>query len=146
MNRFLSYWIPPIACAAIILSASTESFSSAHTNVWLETLAGLLPHPFGAVTREILNFLMRKTAHLIEYGILAALIFRAIRGERPSWRLRWAVEAVVLATGVASIDEILQTFVPSRTGTWHDVVTDVAGAALAQILIRAAQVLLFRPS
>jgi len=44
-----------------------------------------------------------------------------------------------------SIDEIHQSFVPSRTGTWHDVVLDMAGAAVAQILIRVAQVLLFRP-
>jgi VanZ family protein len=47
---------------------------------------------------------------------------------------------------VASIDEIHQTFVPSRTGAWQDVVLDTAAATLAQIIIRAAQVLLFRPS
>jgi VanZ family protein len=89
---------------------------------------------------------MRKAAHLTEYGILSGLTFRAFRGERRSWSLRWAIGAVILAAFVASIDEIHQTFIPSRTGTWHDVLLDAAGAAVAQILIRAALVLPFRSS
>ena len=79
-------------------------------------------------------------------AILGALTFRALRGDRTSWSVRWAIGAIVLATCIASIDEIHQTYTLSRTGTWHDVVLDAAGATLAQILIRAAQVLLFRPS
>jgi VanZ family protein len=146
MKRFLSYWLPPIAWTAIILSASTERFSSAHSDLWLLTLADFLKHPLAIATRETLNFLVRKGAHLINYGILGALTFRALRGGRGMWKMRWAIEAIAIASFIASIDEIHQTFVPSRTGTWHDVIVDAAGAAAAQILIRGAQVLLFRPS
>jgi VanZ family protein len=45
---------------------------------------------------------------------------------------------------VASADEWHQTMIPSRTGTVSDVVLDTVGATVAQILIRAAQVLFCR--
>jgi VanZ family protein len=147
MHRFLTYWLPPIAWVAVILTASTDAFSGANTAGVLERImVWLTRHPIAPSTLDTMNFVIRKCAHLTEYGILGALTFRALRGEETSWRLRWAVWAIVLTACVASIDEIHQTFVPSRTGTWHDVVLDAAGATVAQILIRVAQVLLFRPS
>jgi VanZ family protein len=147
MQRTLTYWLPPILWIAVILSASTDAFSSANTGGVLERIAAwLLGHPLAPAKLDALNFIVRKSAHLTEYGILSALTFRAVRGARPSWHLRWAIVAVVIAASVASIDEIHQTFTLLRTGTWHDVVLDTAGATVAQILIRAAQVLLFRPS
>jgi len=36
---------------------------------------------------------------------------------------------------VASLDEWHQTFIPSRTGTWHDVVLDGSAAVGGQILL-----------
>lgn len=147
MHRHLNYWLPPILWSAVILSASTDLFSGAHTESVLEQIfVWLLGHSVLPSTLDTINFLIRKSAHLTEYGILSALTFRAFRGQQESWKPRWAVGAVLLAACLASVDEIHQTFVPSRTGTWHDVVLDAAGATVAQILIRAAQVLLFRPS
>lgn len=143
----ITYWLPALVWTAVILSASTDAFSSPNTGNVLERIAvWLIRHPLAPATLDALNFLVRKCAHVTEYGILGALIFRALRGERPSWNLRWAIVAVLLTAGVASADEIHQTFTLLRTGTWHDVVLDTAGATLAQLLIRAAQVLLFRPS
>jgi VanZ family protein len=147
MRRFLTYWFPPIAWSAVILLASTDAFSGANTGSVLErVLVWFTGHPVAPATLDRLNFLIRKSAHLTEYGILGALAFRAIRGEQRLWSLRWSVGAILLAAFVASIDEIHQTFVPSRTGTFHDVLLDAAGATVAQILIRAAQVLLSRSS
>ncbi len=147
MRRLLTYWLPAIAWAAVILSASTDAFSGANTGSVLERIVvWITGHPVLPSTLDGLNFAIRKCAHLTEHGIFGALAFRALRGQQKSWTLRWAIGAILLAACVASIDELHQTFVPSRTGTWHDVVLDVAGAAMAQILIRGAQVLLFRPS
>jgi len=146
MRRFLTYWLPPILWAAVILIASTDLFSGSNTGSVLgQILRRLTGRRFPPSTLETMNFIVRKCAHLTEYGILGALSFRALRGEQKSWSWRWAIGAIVIAGCLASIDEIHQSFVPSRTGTWHDVVLDMAGASLAQILIRAAQVLLFRP-
>jgi VanZ family protein len=145
VRRELNYWLPPIVWAAVILIASTDLFSGSHTGSVLQRIAmSILRHRLPAETAATLNYFIRKTAHLTEYGILSGLTFRALRGEKRSWSTRWAIGAIVLATFIASIDEIHQSFVPSRTGTWHDVVLDAAGATIAQILIRAAQVLLFR--
>ena len=147
MHRHLNYWLPPVLWSAVILSASTDLFSGANTGSVLEhVVVWFLGHSIPPSTLDTLNFVVRKSAHLTEYGILSALTFRALRGQQGSWSPRWAIGAIVLAACLASIDEIHQTFVPSRTGTWHDVVLDAAGATVAQILIRAAQVLLFRPS
>jgi VanZ family protein len=44
----------------------------------------------------------------------------------------------MLATIVtASLDEIHQTFIPSRTGRWQDVVIDSSGAVLIQVALYA---------
>ena len=145
--RRITYWLPPILWAAVILSASTDAFSSANTGGVLEAIVSwLLGHPLAPASLDAWNLVVRKCAHLTEYGILGALTFRALRGRQKLWSWRWAIGAILLAACIASIDEIHQTFVPSRTGTWHDALLDVAGATVAQILIRAAQVLLFRPS
>ena len=145
VRRELNYWLPPIAWAAVILIASTDFFSGSNTSGVLQRIAlSIFGHRLAPETAETLNYFIRKTAHVTEYGILGALMFRALRGEKRSWSPRWAIGAIVFATFIAAIDEIHQSFVPSRTGTWHDVVLDAAGAAIAQILIRAAQVLLFR--
>jgi VanZ family protein len=147
VRRELNYWLPPIAWAIVILVASTDLFSSSNTSGVLQRIAvTIFGHQLAPTTAATLNFFMRKTAHLTEYGILGALTFRALRSENRSWNWRWAIGAIVFATCIAAIDEIHQSFVPSRTGTWHDVLLDAAGAAIAQIIIRAAQVLLFRPS
>jgi VanZ family protein len=147
VRRELNYWLPPIVWAAAILLASTDLFSSSNTAGVVQRIAlTIFGHRFAPATAETLNFFIRKTAHLTEYGILSALTFRALRGERRSWNPRWAIGAIAFAAFIASIDEIRQSFVPSRVGTWHDVLLDTAGATIAQILIRAAQVLLFRSS
>jgi VanZ family protein len=147
VRRELNYWLPPIIWATVILIASTDFFSGSNTAGVLQRIAvTFLGYRLAPANLETLNFFMRKGAHLTEYGILSALTFRALRGENRSWNARWAIVAIVFATFIASIDEIHQSFVPSRTGTWHDVVLDAAGATIAQILIRAAQVLLFRSS
>jgi VanZ family protein len=145
--HFLIDWLPPLAWAAVILSTSNDAFSSLHTGQWLQRLAGLLTHrSLAPGMRDILNVVVRKGAHVANYGILGALAFRAVRGDRPSWRLRWAIEAIGFVVCIATIDEIHQSFIPSRTGRWEDVLLDTGGAVAAQLIIRAAQVVLFRTS
>ena len=128
----------------MIFFASTDLFSAAHTGSILEQiLTAILGHPLSRERFDLLHFLIRKTAHLTEYAILGALLFRAVRRERAGWRLRWAVAAVAIAACVAASDEWHQSFVPTRTPSVIDVGIDTAGAATAQILIRLGQMLFF---
>jgi VanZ family protein len=144
MPRHLTYWLPPIAWAAMILAASSDVFSTAHTGGWIEIVISWLGRSLSPTALDLLNQILRKLGHVTAYGILSALWFRALRGERSRWNPQWAIGAIVLTALVASVDEYHQSFIPSRTGTWHDVVLDTSAAIVVQITIRAAQVLLFR--
>jgi len=133
----LVYWLPAALWAALVLGASSDLFSSKHSGDWIgEIIIRVVGHPLPLRQFNIIHFLIRKSAHLAEYFILGALMFRAARGGRGGWRGRWAATAVGLAASVAAIDEWHQLFVPSRTGTALDVVIDVAGAAVAQLVAR----------
>ena len=121
----------------VIFAASSDLFSAPHTGSVLQTFAtALLGHPLSDETFELTQYTIRKLAHLTEYGILAWLWFRALRGERREWMLRWAAIAVLIALIVATMDEWHQSFVPSRTSSPLDVVIDVCGAVLAQVFVR----------
>ena len=120
----------------LILATSTDVFSGAHTG---SVIATLFAHRLSPEALAWLNVVFRKSAHLTGYGILGALWFRALRGERTGWSLRWALGAVAIAAAVAGIDEWHQSFVPSRGASAYDVILDAAGAALAQIVARLFQ-------
>ena len=140
----MRYWLPVILWITVIFAASSDLFSAPHTgSVLEEVITTVLGYRLSPAAFEKLHFIVRKCAHLTEYGILGALLFRAIRGHRTRWHWRWAGAAVGIAGCVASVDEWRQTFVPSRTGSPIDVAIDIAGAAVAQIVIRAMQVLFF---
>jgi VanZ family protein len=117
----------------LILATSNDVFSGAHTG---SLLAALFAHRLSPEALASLNAVFRKSAHLAGYAILGALWFRALRGERTGWSLRWALGAVAIAAAVAGIDEWHQSFVPSRGGSPYDVLLDTAGATLAQIVTR----------
>ena len=51
------------------------------------------------------------------------------------WRMEWVLLGVGVTVITASLDEIHQSFIPSRTGRWQDVVLDTCGAAVLQIII-----------
>lgn len=93
--------------------------------------------PASSPNFELAHYILRKSGHVLAYGLLGFLYFRAVRSARSGWTLRWAVIAVVLAVIVASLDEWHQSFVPGRTSTPLDVLIDGAGATLAQIGARA---------
>jgi VanZ family protein len=136
MRPLLRYWLPPFALAVIIVVASGAELSAGHTREWLLAIVhAFLGHPLEGRRFELLHFAVRKLGHLTEYGLLGLLNFRALRGERRGIRGAWLIGAVALATGVACIDEIRQSFVPSRTGSPVDVLWDTAGAAIAQAAI-----------
>jgi hypothetical protein len=89
---------------------------------------------------EYWHFYIRKTGHVIGYATLSVLLFRAWRAtfpatDRARWRLRWASIAVLGTAIVASLDEWHQSFIPTRTGRWQDVVLDTCAGIAAQLLI-----------
>jgi VanZ family protein len=73
--------------------------------------------------------ILKKASHMLEYAVLAALIWFALGKRAPL--LVWS-----LAAAYAVSDEYHQSFVPGRQADPMDVLLDVTGAALAVLLLR----------
>jgi VanZ family protein len=127
------YWLASALWAALISILSTDGFSSEHTSrFFLPALRWIFPHA-SMETLEVMHAVIRKTAHLSEYFILSIFLFIAHRGGDGGWKLRWAIWAIVLCAGYASLDEFHQSFVPSRTASPWDALIDTTGASAAQM-------------
>ena len=127
-------WLPAIAWACLISILSTDTFSSDHTSlIIIPALRWLFPHA-GRETLELMHAFIRKSAHVTEYFVLSYFLMRALRGKNPGWKLQWAIWAVVIAAGYASLDEFHQSFVASRTASPWDALLDTAGASVGQVV------------
>jgi VanZ family protein len=75
------------------------------------------------------------------YFILSVILFRSWRVTFPRlstrWCLQWATVALVSTSLVAMLDEWHQSFLPSRTGTFRDVILDSTAGLVAQIALFA---------
>ena len=112
--RFVRTWLPVIVWSAVILSASTDSFSSDESRGWLAPVLGI-------DLASTLNIVFRKFGHIAVYAILGILARRADR------RLAVAVGIAVL---VAITDETRQSMTLLRTGSPWDVMLDGLSAWL----------------
>jgi VanZ family protein len=138
-REFLTAWIAAILWLIVIAIESTALLSSNNTS---RILYPVLHFLFGVdrMRFEVWHFYIRKGGHVVGYGILSILAFRAWRetfpaGGNPLWSVRWASIAVLMTAFVASLDEWHQSFIPSRTGTPRDVLLDTcAGIAVQGIL------------
>lgn len=79
---------------------------------------------------DLLDLVLRKTAHVVVFGVLLVLVVRVLLGEGRG--LRWSlVTAWVVTFAYACSDEWHQTFVAGRAGQPSDVAIDMLGATLA---------------
>lgn len=118
--RLVKLWLPVVLWSALILSASNDSFSASESRGWLHEL-------FGREMPYAVNYTMRKAGHILFYGILGALAYRADK------RIPVALGVVLI---VASTDEFRQALTASRSGTPWDVLLDLCGAAVAIYAMR----------
>jgi VanZ family protein len=82
------------------------------------------------------DFVLRKLAHITEYGLLTALWFWALSPSvRPPLRAALGAAAAI-ALLYAGTDEYHQHFVRGRHAAVRDVLIDLAGITLAVLLIR----------
>lgn len=80
--------------------------------------------------------LIRKTAHFLEYALLAFLIWWALRGDSKEWKWRWVFMAWMVTTLWATVDELQQGYISTkRTGSPWDVMIDSSGALTAMVLV-----------
>ena len=104
-SRVLTVWLPVFAWAAVIFALSSIPSLSTGLGTW--------------------DTVLRKGAHIAEYAILGALLYRAL-----------GREALALAAGIAyaATDEFHQRFVQGRHSSPVDVAIDAVGLALGMLV------------
>ena len=128
-------WAVTLAWAGLIFYLSTGAFGGSFTEALLRLILGLLRVTVSPATFDLLHLLMRKSAHLTEYGIFALLIYVSLLNEKElAWRPRKALIAVLIAGGYSLTDEFHQRFVPGREPSLKDCGIDTIGAIFAMTL------------
>ena len=132
-------WIPALIWLGFITIESTGALSSENTSRFLYPLLHFL-FRVDPVRFLMWHFVLRKAGHVLGYGILSILLFRAwcatipVFGN-PRWSIAWSRIALFMTALVASLDEWHQSFLPSRTGSIRDVLLDSAAGLAAQVLL-----------
>jgi len=133
MRRIISYLLVA-TWMGVIFFASTEAGSPEHTSRILVPLLRWLKPDIAPETLKAVQTVVRKIAHLSEYGILSLLMWLGRkmdtgRFRQWSWREFWIIIAVCAL--YASSDEIHQYFVETRTSSPVDVCIDTLGASVS---------------
>jgi len=116
LRRFLKYWFPVIAYAALIFI-------------------------FSSISQPILSVELfshfDKLCHFLEYGILGFLLIRALGSSGMNKAgLSLRIAAIVLAVAYGVTDELHQYFVPGRSMEFMDILSDALGAFTGQIFFK----------
>jgi VanZ family protein len=124
----------------LIFGASTDLMSSRQTSRFIGPILRWFDPDVSPRTIRNVQMFVRKTAHVVEYAILACLAWRVLarpdRSRPQTWRWSLAVAAWSIATLYAISDESHQHFVASRQGSVWDVLLDSFGAVLGLLILR----------
>jgi VanZ family protein len=102
----LTAWLPVAVWAAVIFTLSSIASLDSGLGTW--------------------DIVLRKLAHLAEYAVLGALLYRALRRE-PA--------AIALGSLYAVTDEVHQAFVSGRQGSPLDWLIDTVGVVAGALLL-----------
>jgi VanZ family protein len=86
---------------------------------------------------KTLNFYVRKTGHVLAYGLMSLLWFRAFRAQAHYGVWRACLWSLGLCLIYASIDEGRQWFSVTRGGSIIDIFLDMSGASLTALIAGA---------
>ena len=146
----LRSWLPVLYSIAFICFTSTTLMSGYHTQFVVDDVWHMLFGNWHLDWRGTVNLDGRKIGHFFGYGVVG-LIFRqawhqtlrvrAIRLGRTLRTSRLFMLSAVLSVQsvflVASLDELHQSFLPQRVGSFGDVLRDTAGTIFLNLVLLA---------
>jgi len=146
-KRRVAFRLTTMAWAVLVFYLSTERFGPDFSQGLVAQALTLLHISVSPRTFHILDVLVRKTAHITEYGILASLVYGSFAEQQPfRWRLRQAIWCIGIVGLYSLTDEFHQRYVPGRHASLVDCAIDIAGATIAIIMIFEARRLFVRDS
>jgi VanZ family protein len=125
--NLLRAWWPAAVWIVLITFESTDFFSSQNTGSMLYSLLTRLFGNIDFYNLLVFHHYLRKTGHVVGYGMLSLLLLRGWRatfGQTAALLGRTTLLSWLGTAFVASMDEWHQSYIPSRTGTWRDAVLD----------------------
>jgi VanZ family protein len=129
-------WALTLAWAMLIFYFSTRRFGPDFSDSLLTRVLAFLQLSVSSKTFAILSARLRKTVHVIEYGVLAVSLYGACADRDPfRWRQRRALWCIFIAAAYSLTDEFHQAFVPGRNASLADYGIDAIGAAIAVALL-----------
>lgn len=109
VKRIVVYWLPPLVWMGLIYFLSSFHKLQASPVSWQD-------------------FVIRKTAHFLEFAVLFVLYNRGLAKSTQLTRRKGLFLSLILTIGYAMTDEFHQTMVLGRTGKPFDILIDSLGA------------------
>ncbi len=109
------------------MSSKNGNDSNEMSNVVINTLR-YMGIDENRTLQSILTFLVRKSAHILEYCILAWFIFNVAKEYNNL--IASSVFTLILSVLYATTDEIHQLYIPGRSGKMTDVLIDSIGICM----------------
>lgn len=110
-ERVARYWLPVTIWALIIFLLSARATNPVSEIYWRD-------------------FVVKKSAHVLEYAILTTLLYRALK-ESGVEKKEAGVYSIILAVLYGVSDELHQSFTPGRDPKARDVFFDTIGSIVA---------------
>ena len=138
-GRFLRY-APLVLWIGVILFLSSNQGSMAATSRFIRPIIEFFFPSAAPDTFLIVHAFIRKTAHFVEYALLAVFAARAFLGSSARLLSRyWYASSILFALIVAAIDETSQSANLSCTGSGWDVLLDLSGGIAAICILWIAR-------
>jgi len=134
-RRSLVAWLCVAGWIGMIWVSSSGGFSAPTTSRFVVPFLRWLDPEITWQTIRDVHTVIRKTAHLAEYAVLAGLAFRAFRVSLDVRLGHVGLLTLGVVLAVAGLDELRQSWLPARTGSLVDVFIDFTGGAISVVLL-----------
>lgn len=111
----IQLWVPPVIWAVVIFLLSSRPIAPTSQIFWKD-------------------FIVKKSAHVIEYAIFTILLYRALK-ESGVKKYNAGLTAILFAVIYGALDEFHQSFTPGREPRVRDVFFDTIGSVVSIYLL-----------
>lgn len=140
-----AWWLLTATWAVMIFNLSSASYSSASSGRFVSILLDWLSISVLSQNLGLINTILRKSAHLTEYAVLAVILYYSLKpAGDPPWSRKAAAWALLASGSYSLTDEFHQLFVPGRHASLYDCLVDTTGALLGLFLLSNAIIVLGR--